>query len=207
MTLETIRLATQRAVLGSGYPYKVRTIHRHADDRGWLLAFADVLARHGRGIFECAPRFDGDGPAEPRVESELAWMEAMSIRSRRPLTFNLTNSADQGEHWRHAVALARAANGRGAQIRPQTTPRFIGVLTGIAHRTPFDHRPAWLALAPLSLDERLARLRDPVQRAALIEDADRALYRSKAAGKNRVTHSEAPQEASGPPGPPTLHAR
>ncbi|MFO7591928.1 MAG: amidohydrolase family protein [Acidimicrobiia bacterium] len=136
-----------------------------------LLAFADVLARHGRGIFEVAPRFDGDGPAEPRVDSELAWMEAVSIRSGRPLTFNLTNSADQGEHWRHALALVRAANGRGAQIRPQTTPRFIGVLTGLVHRTPFDHRPAWLALAPLSLDERLAVLRDPDRRATLVEEA------------------------------------
>jgi N-acyl-D-aspartate/D-glutamate deacylase len=103
-------------------------------------------------------------------------MEAFSLRSGRPLTFNLTNSADQGEHWRLAVALARAANDRGARIRPQTTPRFIGVLTGLAHRTPFDHHPEWLALAPLSLAERLAVLRDPQRRAALIEAAqdDRA---------------------------------
>jgi N-acyl-D-aspartate/D-glutamate deacylase len=141
-----------------------------------LLAIADVLARQGRGVFEVAPRFDGEGPAEPRVESELAWMEQVSRRSGRPLTFNLSHAWDQGEHWRHAIDLARAANSRGARIRPQTTPRFIGVLTGLVHRTPFDAHPAWQALQVLSLDERVAVLRDPGRRSELIEQAkeDRA---------------------------------
>jgi N-acyl-D-aspartate/D-glutamate deacylase len=136
-----------------------------------LLAFADVLGRHERGIIEVAPRFDGDGPAEPRVDAELSWMEAVSQRAGRPLTFNLSHTWDQGDHWRHAIDGARAANGRGAHLRPQTTPRFIGVLTGLAHRTPFDKHPAWRALGPLSLDERVAVLRDPARRAELVGQA------------------------------------
>jgi N-acyl-D-aspartate/D-glutamate deacylase len=141
-----------------------------------LLAFADVLARYDHGIIEVSPRFDGDGPAEPRVDAELEWMEAVSRRAGRPLTFNLSHTWDQGTHWRHAIERARAANERGAWLRPQTTPRFIGVLTGLAHRTPFDQHPAWRALEPLSLDERVAVLRDPARRIELIEQAagDRA---------------------------------
>ena len=141
-----------------------------------LLELADVLARHARGVIEVSPRFDGDGPAEPRVDRELAWMEHVSRRAARPLTFNLSHTWDQGEHWRYAIDRARAANERGARIRPQTTPRFIGVLTGLAHRTPFDRHPAWQALAPLTLAERVAVLRDPVRRAELVEQAagDRA---------------------------------
>ncbi len=141
-----------------------------------LRAFAGVLAKHGRGVMEVSPRFDGDGPAEPRVDAELAWMEQVSRAAGRPLTFNLSQTHDQGEHWRHAVAAARAANGRGATIRPQTTPRFIGVLTGLAHRTPFDAHPAWQALQPLSLEQRVAVLRDPLRRAELVDQAagDRA---------------------------------
>jgi len=141
-----------------------------AQDRE-LLAIADALARHGRGIFEVAPRFDGDGPAEPRVESELAWMEEVSRRAGCPLTFNLSNTRDQGAHWRHAIDLAHAANNRGARLRPQTTPRFIGVLTGLVHRTPFDRHPAWQALQPLTLAERVGVLRDPLRRAELIDVA------------------------------------
>jgi len=141
-----------------------------------LFAVADVLARHGRGVIEVAPRFDGDGPSVPRVESELAWITTASVRSGRPVTFGLSHTWSQGEHYRRAIELARDANANGAYLRPQTTPRFIGVLTGIAHRTPFDHHAAWLALQPLSLVERLALLRDPTRRAELVGAAkdDRA---------------------------------
>ena len=141
-----------------------------------LLALADVLRRRARGVFEVAPRFDGEGSSEPRVESELAWMREVSLRSGRPLTFNLSQTRAQGGHWRRAIELAREANAAGAQIRPQTSPRFIGVLSGIAHRTPFDAHPAWQALRALPLAARLAALRDPQRRAALVGEAqgDRA---------------------------------
>ncbi len=137
-----------------------------------LLAIADVLRRYGRGVFEVAPRFDGEGPSEPRVESELAWMREVSLRSGRPLTFNLSQTRGQGEHWRLAIARAREANAAGAQLRPQTSPRFIGVLTGIAHRTPFDGHPSWRALREQPLAARLGALRDPRRRAALITEAN-----------------------------------
>jgi N-acyl-D-amino-acid deacylase len=136
-----------------------------------LLAFADVLARHGRGVFEVAPRFDGDGPTIPRVESELAWMERVSRQGACPVTFGLSHTWAQDDHYRRALELVRQANGAGARLRPQTTPRFIGVLTGIAHRTPFDRHAAWRALQPLPVDERLAVLRDPARSAELIEVA------------------------------------
>jgi N-acyl-D-aspartate/D-glutamate deacylase len=175
--------ALERGALGWSTSRTLR--HRVPDGRHvpgtWaqpdeLLAFADVLAKHGRGVIEVSPRFDGDGPAEPRVDAELAWMEAVSTRAGRPLTFNLSQTWDQGEHWRHAIVAARAANTRGAALRPQTTPRFIGVLTGLVHRTPFDRYPAWQALEPLSLDERVAALRDPARREQLVAQAadDRA---------------------------------
>jgi N-acyl-D-aspartate/D-glutamate deacylase len=136
-----------------------------------LFALADVLARRGGRVFEVAPRFDGEGPSEPRVESELAWMEAVSKRSSGVLTFNLSQTRGQGEHWRLALSLARAANARGARLRPQTAPRFIGVLLGIAHRTPFDFHPSWRALRDLSRIDRLAALRDPPRRAQLVAEA------------------------------------
>src|SRR6202012_2741181 len=44
-----------------------------------LAAFAEVLAASGRGVIECAPRFDGEGPSAPRARSELAWMRELSI--------------------------------------------------------------------------------------------------------------------------------
>jgi N-acyl-D-aspartate/D-glutamate deacylase len=141
-----------------------------------LLAVAEALRAHGAGVFEVAPRFDGEGPSEPRVESELAWMREVSLRSGRPLSFNLSQTRGQGEHWRLAIRRAQEANAAGARIRPQTSPRFIGVLTGIAHRTPFDAHPSWRKLRELPLAARLAALADPRRRAALVAEAqgDRA---------------------------------
>jgi N-acyl-D-amino-acid deacylase len=46
-----------------------------------LYAFADVLGRHGRGVFEAAARFgegEGDDPALPRTHAEVQWMGEVS---------------------------------------------------------------------------------------------------------------------------------
>jgi N-acyl-D-amino-acid deacylase len=136
-----------------------------------LYAIAEVVGRHG-GVIGCAPRFDGDGPAEPRVEEELAWMRRASIESGVALTFNLTNTRDQGDHWRVAIDLAEQANAAGARIRPQTTSRGIGVLFGLAHNTPFSAAPAWAALKDRSMADKLEALADPATRARLVSEAD-----------------------------------
>ncbi len=126
-----------------------------------LVALSGPLGRHQRGIMEVAPRFDGDGPAAPRVKAELAWMEQVSMSSGRPVTFNLTQTSEQGDHWRVAIEMARAANERGATIRPQTTARGIGVIFGLWAMTPFDGCEPWrAALAGKSMPERLAVLSD-----------------------------------------------
>lgn len=139
-----------------------------------LLALAEMVGP-GR-VLEVAPRFDGDGPSEPRVEEELAWMDIVSRGAGCTVTFNVTQTREQGTHYQLALARARAANARGARIRPQTSPRFIGLLTGLAHRTPFDAHPGWQALQPLPLSARLDALRDPDRRAQLVDEArnDRA---------------------------------
>jgi len=139
-----------------------------------LIALADVLARRGRGIFESAPRFDGDGPSEPRCRSELDWMREVALRSGRPVTFNLTHTFDNPDHHRLAIELAEAANAEGARIRPQTTARGIGVLFSLQSATPFGRHPSWAALRELDLPGRLAALRDPTTRARLIAEADTA---------------------------------
>ena len=135
-----------------------------------LVALASVLARHGRGVIECAPRFDGDGPAEPRVESELAWMREVARASGRPVTFNLSQTRAQGDHYRLAMALATASNEQdGTRIRPQTTSKCVGVVFSLASSTPFDRYPAWAALCDLSLDAKVAALR--ARRTELVADA------------------------------------
>lgn len=139
-------------------------------DTDELVALASVLQARGRGVIECAPRFDGDGPAEPRVESELAWMRAVAGTSGRPVTFNLSQTRAQGDHYRLAMELAVASNERdGTRIRPQTTSKCVGVVFALASSTPFDQSPAWAALADFSLEAKVGALRE--RRSELVADA------------------------------------
>jgi N-acyl-D-aspartate/D-glutamate deacylase len=126
-----------------------------------LVALASVLGARGRGVVECAPRFDGDGPAEPRVESELGWMREVARASGRPVTFNLSQTRDQGSHYRLAMELAAQSNREdGTMIRPQTTSKCVGVVFSLASSTPFDRAPEWRALRDRPLGERLSALRE-----------------------------------------------
>ena len=134
-----------------------------------LVALACTLGARGRGVIECAPRFDGEGPAEPRVESELAWMREVARASGRPVTFNLSQTRAQGEHYRRAMELAVAANeADGTRIRPQTTSKCVGVVFSLASSTPFDRGSEWKELKRFSLRERLEVLR--ARRVELVAD-------------------------------------
>ncbi len=140
-----------------------------------LLAIAEVMGRRGHGVFEAAPRVgerDGDDYTATRAEVEM--MSDITIASGRPLTFGLAHSYRRDDLYRRVLEFVAEGNARGAQVRPQTTARGIGILFGLSHRTPFDASRSWKRLRMLSLDERLAVLRDPTSRMQLIEDgADR----------------------------------
>ena len=144
-----------------------------ADERE-LVALAEVLGRHGRGVFGGAPRFDGEGLGEERARSEVGLMAAMSRASGRPFTFNLTNTFADPQLWRQTLGFVDEANASGARLRPQTTSRGIGVIFSLAHVTPFDRQPAWARLAGRPLAEKLAVMRDPAGRAELVADRDGA---------------------------------
>ncbi len=137
-----------------------------------LVELAVTVGRHRRGFFGAAPRFDGDGPGLERARSEVWLMAAMSRAAGRPFTFNLTNTFADPALWRQTLAFVTEANAAGAELRPQTTSRGIGVIFSLDHVTPFDHRPGWAFLAGASKAERLGAMRDPVRRAELVDGGD-----------------------------------
>lgn len=137
-----------------------------------LTILAEVMQSRGRGVFGLAPRFDGEGPSEPRARSEISWMRALSIRTGRPVTFNLTHTYENPEHHRLTIDLVRAANAAGAQIHPQTTARGIGVLFSLQSSTPFGRHAAWQELAALDFGDRVSAVADPSWRQRLISQAE-----------------------------------
>src|SRR3954454_8876637 len=130
-----------------------------------VLAIAEVLGRHRRGVFESAPAFIGDAT---RNQSEVDLMAEICFTTGRPVTFGMTQTSMAPTLHTDVLAAVEKAWADGANLRPQTTARGVGIVYGITHRTPFDRAPEWKALRALALDAKLAAFRDPEQRARLI---------------------------------------
>lgn len=166
-----------------------------------LLAIGEVMGRLGKGVFECA--VDNDRKLHGMVgekdrtviEHEVAWMKDLSIRTGRPVTFGFVQNRSDPDGWQYWLELVAAANAEGANIRPQTTTRGIGVLFGLANRTPFDNcSRAWRDLRGLTDTEKLERLSDPSFRAQLIADAQATPSKLDVAGIYRMDASRVAYE-------------
>jgi N-acyl-D-aspartate/D-glutamate deacylase len=138
-----------------------------------LLAIGDVLGRHGRGVFEAAARLgEGDDDSLTNTKAEIRWMSELSRRTGRPVTFGLAQSNRRPDLYARVIQLTEEGNLIGGRVRPQTTARGIGIVLGIANNTPYGRCPAWRELRDLPLAARLAAMRQPDRRAALIDEAD-----------------------------------
>ena len=87
-------------------------------------------------------------------------MADISIESGRPVTFGLAHTFLLDDLHSRVLEFVNQGNAGGANVRPQTTARGIGLLFGLSHRTPFDQSPSWARLRTLPLDGKLAVLRD-----------------------------------------------
>lgn len=144
----------------------------HADARE-LMEIARVMGERGRGVFESAPALGERGQdGTRRTRSEVALLGEISRQTGRPATFGLSQTKRVPDVHTESLATVEAERAQGAQLRPQTTARGIGLLFGPACRTPFDGAPVWRALRDLPVDETLALMREPQRRAELIEAAE-----------------------------------
>ena len=162
-----------------GYSISRSLFHRVRDGRNvpgtWsdpseFFAIAASLKTLGRGVLESAPRYNFENSPGSRVAEELAWMAEISRVLGRPFSFNLQQIRSLGNHYREVLELATQANATGAQLRPQITPRSVGVLFSFAANTLIDDLPSFQQLLGLDLAGRLAGIRDPQLRARLIEE-------------------------------------
>ena len=139
---EMARLVEEGLRAGAvGYSISRSLTHRVPDGR-WVpgtwsdpeefFTIAEPLGRLGKGVLDCAPRYNETDGSTSRVDEEMAWIAELSRRTGRPFTFNLAQMQSLGDHYRRVVDLSTQANETGAQLRPQTTPRSIGILFSLA---------------------------------------------------------------------------
>jgi N-acyl-D-aspartate/D-glutamate deacylase len=183
------RLTAQAIEAGAlGFTTSRTTKHRAADGRftpsltaadAELLGIAEAVATTGRGVLQCNSDFGDD--------HELDLLRRMAQVSGRPLSFSLIQVDSAPDRWRDLLAGVAAANAAGAALRVQVGARPIGVIFGLeATLNPFMMHPTYTKVAALPLAERVAELRRPEVRAALLAeqpDGGFAAFLARALGR------------------------
>lgn len=151
-----------------------RTIfHRSSDGRAIptldasdaeLIALANVLRAKGKGVFQIVEDIHMPG-------ASLASMRAIAAAAGRPLTFSI-GAGNQGPYvWPSILDQLSAANADGLVMKGQLMPRGIGMMLGFELTlNPFYTTATYQSVAALPLAERLAALRKPDVRAAILSE-------------------------------------
>lgn len=162
-----------------GYSISRSLFHRVPDGRNvpgtWsppeeFMRIAEPLGRRQVGVIESAPRYNFPDRPGNRVAEEMAWMAELSAKLGRPFTFNLQQISSLEDHYRQVLAAATAANMEGSRLRPQITPRSVGVLFSLFANSLLDDLPSWQAVRDGGDAARLAAVNDPETRARLIAE-------------------------------------
>lgn len=139
-----------------------------ADDRE-LFAIADVLGKRKKGVFQSAPGLPISGKDISPAVRELNVLGEISRRSQRPVSFSLVASSKRPGFYRDVLAVVQKEVDEGANLRPQSTTRPIGLLYGLNIKLPWADEAAWEPLKKMSNEAKLDYLRDPENRANLLD--------------------------------------
>jgi N-acyl-D-aspartate/D-glutamate deacylase len=155
-------VSTSRTILHSSKHGLVPGTNAAPDE---LLALGDAIGRAGHGVFQLVS--DQQGGVDDR-----AWLVELVDRTGATATYALAQAGYAPDAFRGALASAVEDKAAGRRIIPQVASRPTGMLFGLQSSLhPFFTHPTYRTLADLPLAERVARLRQPEVRAALLADA------------------------------------
>jgi N-acyl-D-aspartate/D-glutamate deacylase len=159
----TSRTIVHRAIDGEPVPGTFA-----AEDE--LMGIGAAMAEIGRGVFELAPAGTaGEDLAAP--EREMVWMRKLSAATGRPVSFALIQHDMDPKQYRRMLDLCEQARADGATVVPQVAGRPTSMLMGWQCTThPFLENPTFQQMADLTLDQKVARLRDPAVRERMLTE-------------------------------------
>jgi N-acyl-D-aspartate/D-glutamate deacylase len=136
-----------------------------------LAGIAAAVEAAGHGVLQAVSDFDM-AKGFTRFDDELAALIAMAEAApSRRMSMSLLQRDPAPGQWKKILAGVDAAAARGLDVRVQVAPRAVGVLLGLeATFHPFMGFPTYKAHAHLPLTERVARLRVPEVKAAVLSE-------------------------------------
>jgi N-acyl-D-amino-acid deacylase len=134
-----------------------------------LKAIAEGIVDGGGGVLQALMNVE-----EPLPDLEMVYRVA--LETELPLSFTLLQSSYNKDAWKDMLRLAdRARETGGPQVTAQVFPRPVGLLLGLdASYHPFSAHPTYARIADLPLAERVAEMRKPEVRAAILAEEPEA---------------------------------
>lgn len=128
-----------------------------------LVGIAEALGSIGQGVVQVVSDFlDVDG--------EFELLRTVAERSGRPISISVAQSPLKPDQWRTLLDRMAEATAAGVTMRGQVGTRAVGLLLGFeATLNPFIMAPLWEELKGLAPTARVARLRRPEVRQALLQ--------------------------------------
>lgn len=145
-----------------------------------LTGIANALKDAGTGVLQFVTDF-----RDP--EEELAMLQRIVTASGRPLSVSLAQ-ADKVPHlWRQVLDWLTEAEKQGLKILAQVAGRPVGIMMGLnVTLHPFRTCPSYKPLAHMPLAERVAELKKPEVKAAILDDFANGLYSREIADFTRL---------------------
>ncbi|RZN29442.1 amidohydrolase family protein [Bradyrhizobium sp. Leo121] len=105
------------------------------------------------------------------VHEDLPMMLRVAENTKCPISFSITQNDKSPRRWRQTLDTINEASRRGLSITAQIAARPVGLMLGLElSRNPFQTHASYKAIAHLPLKERVARLRQPEVRAAILAE-------------------------------------
>jgi len=130
-----------------------------------LTAIAAAMHGQGRSVLQFVLDLS-------TLNEDLPMMLRVAENTKCPISFSITQNDKAPRRWRQTLDTINEATARGLSITAQIAARPVGLLLGLElSRNPFQTHPSYPAIANLPLKERLARLRRPEVRAAILSES------------------------------------
>jgi len=129
-----------------------------------LVAIAKSVQRGGGGAIQLITDFQDH-------EGEFALIEAMARESGCSVSFTMTQKDDNLKRHEKTMEMLEKANAEGLEIRGQVLSRPTTTLMGLSVAGhPFAFCPSYQAIAHLPLAERIAEMKKPEVRKAILDE-------------------------------------
>ena len=133
-----------------------------------LRALTQAVVDGGGEILQAVPAGGGNEEAGA-IPREVDLYRDISLATGARVTFSAPQNHPYPDEWKEVLEKCRAAKAAGADVVPQVLSRGSGLMLSLDTFNPFSYTEPYQAIAALPHSERVAELRKPDVRRAILE--------------------------------------